>query len=458
MGEPQNLENTRSRQTTQYSREQEHEDKNLHASPIPEIDVIKFIEKTKPTITANLDIWDHYWKTGILPLRQSIDQDAPSTIERSIHIQYSVKQFVDTYHRDKGYWNLIGHGKAYPTIYTQGQLTRPGCGFLYKDEGIGCLNHQEHKDHKILVKLITNTCMRPACPICYIKWTAREALAIEEKFRRIPKLSDNRTGNPEDRTHLGKPIHVVISPSENDGALMDQHTLEAKNGAFHIINGYNTLKQKMVKHAKIIGLKAGCAIFHPFANDELNEDIAQKVEIDPHSGEFDHKSLQNYFQTLNLKGKVWYIRPHFHLIGYGNVNGSQVAKQYYKTGWITKNLGVRTSIRETALYQLSHAGTLQGQHTVIWFGAMSNRTYHKLNPEPKRDIAQTCRYCQKPLIYVKWIGSGLSPLDTVKNSGEYKVDPPDWIEISHSEYRGRTVKPLPEETNNDTTRNHTKKK
>jgi len=295
-----------------------------------------------------------------------------------------------------------------------------------------------------MIKLIVNSCMRPQCPVCYEKWAGREAYRIEERFRRVPKLAGEDPRKAESRTQWGVPIHLVISVPEAEAGLMDQVEMAAKGGKFVKVNGYTKLKRKMARIAKRVGFVGGCAIFHPFANDSVPEDTDIKVQVDPASGEFDWKALKEYFKKHNQELKLWYIRPHFHLIGYGWIEG--VEDVHAETGWVAKNLGVRDSVMSTALYQLSHAGFREGQHTVSWVGVMSNRTFKDCDPMPPDPVrAKTCPECGAELVPVRWVGEGPSPLDHVKDEGYYYVDPPGWVEIPLAEYRGRIVRPLPGE-------------
>lgn len=384
---------------------------------------------------------------GILP--SGARQASPySSYEKSIHSkypQYAIHQYVDVKKRSLVVWNLVGNGEYYPDVYGEdGILLRAGCGHLWKDEGLGCLNVGAHHDHQALIKLIVNSCMRPQCPVCYEKWAAREAFRIDERFRRVPKLRGERREDAESRTPWGVPIHVVVSVPELEAPLMDYVKLVAKGGKFVKIKGFTKLKRKMSKIAKRVGFKGGCAIFHPFANDSVPEDTEITVQVDPHSGEFDFKALKEYFSKHNKEIKLWYIRPHFHLIGYGWIEATET--EYLRSGWVVKNLGVRKSVMSTALYQLSHAGYREGQHTVSWIGFMSNRLFKKCNPYPPDGFrVATCPECGAELVHVKWVGEGPSPLDSVGAEGVYWMDPSGWVEIPFEEYRGRIVRPLPGE-------------
>ena len=418
-----------------------------------------------------------------------------SSIEKSIELEsgkyanYSVKQYVDVKRRDLFAWNLVGNGDSYPTTYNaDGSVNRAGCGFMYKDEGLGCLNSEGHDSNMGYVKLITHKCMRPQCPTDYEYWAAREASRIEDKFRRVPKL----IGQPETaegRTQIGVPIHLVISVPEKDAYLMDLNTLEVKRSRgrhacneidqteFTLINHYKKLTKKAQNIAKKVGFKGGCMIFHPFANDKLdeNDEMAESFTVDPLSGEFDVKKLKAYFRKINgeissgdpkNELRLWYIRPHFHLIGYGWIENTQ--QVYNKTGYVVKNLKARDSVFMTALYQLSHAGYREGQHTVTWIGCMSNRKYCELDPTPELPKTMpVCPECHKELKPVRWVGEGISELDSETSEGTYFVTTSLWEYIpdevvpaiydqydqlvQHERvlrspgYRGRIVKPTQEE-------------
>lgn len=394
--------------------------------------------------TQILDMQEDYYSKGILPSARQVSPN--NSIEKSIHVfsskypQYQVKQYVDVKHRNLNVWNLVGNGESYPTVIKDGEF-RAGCGYLYKDEGLGCLSVDNHTDHKAIVKLIVNSCMRPQCPICYEKWAGREAFRIEARFKRVPKLSGEDPSIAESRTNWGVPIHVVISIPGIEAYLMDDVELKPEKGKWVKKYGFKQLKKKMQRIAKMAGFLGGVAIFHPFANDELNEDESIDIKIDPHSGEFDFKSLKSYFSKRNKNIKLWYVRPHFHLIGYGWIVDTD--KINAKTGWVVKNLGVRDSVVSTALYQLSHAGFLQGIHTVSWFGVMSNRTFKDCNPLPPLPPgAPLCPECEAELKPVRWMGEGPSPLDYVSEEGYYFTEAEGWEYIPRKLYRGRIVHPL----------------
>lgn len=383
------------------------------------------------------------YERGILPLRaRQISQN--NVLENSIELesgkyaQYQVKEYVDVKNRDPGLWNLVGNGKSYPTIFEGDVVVRPGCGFMWRDEGMGCLRVEAHEGHYAKLKLISNKCMRPQCPVDYEFWAAREAGRIEERFRRVPKLSNVNDITAEARTQMGVPIHVVISVPECDAGLMDLVTLEVKRrrgrrpGKFDPsrdelvkVNHFEKLRQMVNKIAEKVGFLGGCVIFHPFANDNLGEeDPGIKISINQKTGKIDLDELKAYIERINFRNakpgedvkqtRIWFIRPHFHLIGYGWIKNVEYVSR--KTGYVIRNLGVRDSVFMTALYQLSHAGYKYGHHTVSWIGCMSTRLYCELDPTPELPVMPLrCPECDAKMYPIHWVGSkNSSVLDEYK--------------------------------------------
>jgi hypothetical protein len=212
------------------------------------------------------------------------------------------------------------------------------------------------------VKVKKRSCGRPECPKCYESWAAREAKRIE---RRISAYKMRR----------GKPIHFMVSPSERDWSL----SLDELRGRAYAI-------------AQDVGFLGGSCLFHPFREDEPT--------------------------------KRWYVSPHFHMIGYGWIRGSK--QTFERSGWVTKNLGVRESVSATAFYQLSHAGVWYGggrRHTVTWFGCLS---YSKLRVKPEAKEVEKCPLCQEELVKLLWSGD-LGSCPVPDKIGEYFVEPKGWM-------------------------------
>ena len=140
------------------------------------------------------------------------------------------------------------------------------------------------------------------------------------------------------------------------------------------------------------------------------------------------------FHPVRLDSRRWggggcpHSGPHFHVVGDGWLERAEVARGHARDGWVVKGLGVRRSVRETALYLLSHAGRADPPLTgnpaleqptggrspfevVTWFGSLSyNRLRVGRTPEP----GVFCGVCRE-LVPVRewfeltWCGSGPPP-------------------------------------------------
>lgn len=377
-----------------------------------------FYEFDKPGARELLDICQSRYRKdlaailksqGILPLPAKFPE-SPYTTKKSI--QYEKRVFVDIKAKKPlGGWIMVGNGLEYDL-----------CGHIYYDEAKGCLNVQGHKKGLIYVRLISATCFRFECPICYQKTCARAAGAIENRFARIPKIG--RDQGPEGRVKgLGVPIHVTVSPPEEE--------------AMTLWSDFKNLRKKALKLAKEAGIKGGCMIVHPWRNDIMHEEDYSFIERDK-NGDIDLESLDRYYKTLDQYRSFWYKAPHFHLICYGWLDEDKIKEIHDKTGWVIKNHGVRSSVYQTAFYQLSHAGVHPNFHVVTWFGCMSNRTYHQLDPGPKDPMAMypKCPECGEYLIDLRYDSEDPNMLQGHKEGG-YWIDPGGWRplkpeEINHS--------------------------
>ncbi|GAI64833.1 unnamed protein product, partial [marine sediment metagenome] len=342
-------------------------------------------------------------------------------IGTKISIQYSVRHYVDVKVCKPLGWNMVGNGASYEL-----------CGHIWFDEGKGCLEVKDHPDRNIYVRLIAGTCFRFECPVCYRKSCARASGRIAERFERIPKARGSRDRSAEAPVPgLGRPIHLIVSVPEDEAHLVDGQTLSYHGGKFNLKSNYSMLRAKAYKLAKKSGFKGGCCIFHPFANDKMHEDNQEDAIWDLSQEGVDLKWLKEYFDKQDRHVGFWYKRPHFHFIGYGWIEGTEAIHQ--GTGWVIKNLGVRDSVFNTALYQLSHAGVKKGVQVVTWMGCMSNSTYYKLRPEPERPRGPgKCKGCGAELRPVRWEGEGDPPL-LGHLEGGYWIDPGGWRYLEDGE-------------------------
>jgi len=234
---------------------------------------------------------------------------------------------------------------------------------------VGCLDVAAHaktrldgQSHagKIYAKRFQKSCFRADCKTCSSRWAKREASKAARRIERYSKLT-------------GKgPIHLVASPPYKDWNL-----------------DHKVLRKNLYKMMKEVGVKGGACIYHPFRyNKELNE---------------------------------WYYSPHFQIICFGWV--TNVGKNYYKTGWVVKNLGVRKTVYGTIHYLLTHTGIKKGKHSLVWFGRLS---YSKLIM-PKEPRKHLCPVCETPLYPIIFFGTDRPPPD---EEFEGWSDAYGWVRVS----------------------------
>lgn len=274
-------------------------------------------------------------------------------------------------------WMLVGNGSKYLD-----------CGSL---RFRGCLNIHEHNsldpniNGKAFVQGYYRSCARKECPICYESWSGLEAerasyrllnYAVSKNLvRELYSIKDldkrSRFVDHAFRSSKRRVIHVIFSVPKSSYA-----------------SEISVLRGQLYKLAKKSGLFGGCVIFHPFRN--------------------------------KTKGKnEWFFSPHFHVLGFGWIRNTKDI--YEKSGWIIKNAGVRKSVHNTLMYQLSHAGVHKDVHVVTWFGALS---YNKLKIEPIPEVKPVCPLCESELEELVFCGGLDRP--PPKEKGDYFLDVIDW--------------------------------
>lgn len=215
----------------------------------------------------------------------------------------------------------------------------------------GCLNEKAHAklgyENKIFAKQFQRSCYRAVCKTCYKKWIARQANKATRRIDKYAKLSNR------------KPIHVLFSPPKW------QYSKSVKD-----------LRKIMNKILREVNLKGGATIFHSF--------------------------------RFNKKYREFYFSPHFHLIGFGYIQG--IADAARKYGWFVKYLDVRKSVFQSFFYLLSHCGVKKGFHALVWLGDLS---YSKLKLEKEPD-SNLCPLCSQKLV-------------PIYHEGEHSGIPPDEI-------------------------------
>jgi len=270
------------------------------------------------------------------------------------------------------------------------EVTKTTCGqFVY----LGCLEHNQH-GHKILAgqKTLTNdqaksydhitvrklSCGKLDCPVCYEKACAKQAVKIENRLKQF-KWTNRKTT---------KYYHWTVSVSSKDYHLTPKQ-----------------LRHKAIKIAKLAGIKGGGIVFHHLRRYQTD---------DSQTGTFEQGS------DWKTAPASWYFSPHFHVLGVGFTSPKKIFETYQKTGWVTKNLGERESIRATALYQLSHAYIPEKGHAFVWFGLLS---YNSFKSKPVPIEKPVCPECGTELQRVKPISSKLDIVKTkLTDEGEYVIE------------------------------------
>lgn len=274
-------------------------------------------------------------------------------------------------------------------VMASGGEVKEDCG---KTLVFGCLNVEEHLEEnhrldgseshagKVYVDLRRHSCMRLECPVCYEKAAAREAGRIEHRM----KAWHSR----------GKPIHFVVS---------------APFSLYYL--SIERLREIAYKVARSVGFWGGSCIVHPWRE-------RCKICGTPKDG------TEKRCLNCGCGELVWYFSPHFHMIGYGFISGEKVAKEYARSGWISKKVGAtreeEDAVFKTAMYQVSHCGVKKNRHSVTWFGAMA---YSKLKVEKEIVAKKVCPLCGSELEALRYLGDGPLPWT---EEGDHYGDLQDW--------------------------------
>jgi hypothetical protein len=201
----------------------------------------------------------------------------------------------------------------------------------------------------------THSCHNPNCPVCYESWASRQAGNSSDRIVQAIGLYKHAGYK------IGRVNHIVFSPPQE----MAIDMIGTKEGA-------KKLRSMAVWHSIKAGVRGGCIIPHPFRQNDPRED--------------------NYRE--DLKPYVWYLSPHFHVIGVGWLKKSN--EFYSETGWIYKNIGRRDTIKGTIKYTLTHCGIVQGMQALTYFGLFSNNKI-VIDKIDKVTEAIKCKACGEAL-------------------------------------------------------------
>ncbi len=239
-------------------------------------------------------------------------------------------------------------------------------------------------------------CGRFSCPVCALSaggWASREAGAIAHRVRAGVSAVRRRA------------IHVVVSPPPN----VPLDTLE----------NYLDLRHAAYAAARSRGFRGGGVVFH-------------------------HMRLgaRRFNQGRSLGCRPG---PHFHLLGDGwitqpgpcvHAQSDTMAFCRHRpdpyAGWVVKNLGVRKSVRSTALYLLSHASQgilpkpdLRPPEVVTWFGSMA---YNRLKLAPEAPGPMVCAVCKLSVPHAEWFLLAWSGQGPPPEGGSGVCEPGSWSE------------------------------
>ncbi len=263
------------------------------------------------------------------------------------------------------------------TIFTlpgQGEQTNANCGAWRS--AVSCPDFG-NGDHDRFV--IPYSCHNPDCPICNESWASRQADKTNERFMHAYNLYLGAG------YHLGMVKHFTFSPPPGLAAAL-----------IRSVEGYRDLKKKCYELLKYVGCIGGAVVFHPFRQN------------DPREPNFDP----------DLPAYVWYVSPHFHVVGYGFLLKSD--NFFRETGWVYKQHERRETLRGTVKYLLSHCGIRHGMQALCYFGLLSNNKI-VIDKILKTDEPLLCQKCGKPMHeFAIRCGDECTEVDWTDDQGEFR--------------------------------------
>ena len=262
----------------------------------------------------------------------------------SVLKDYSEGEPVDSGNFSFGEFELVGHGKV-----TNGYCGRFS-GYFYGCDRVELHNKTtldgvNHAGKVHVEKPIFHSCNKPSCPICYkFGWAVREAKAIEARLKEASK-------------RFGQVEHLSISvPVKDYGFDME------------------SLRLKVIKHLKALGVVGGVLIVHGFRYADYEKAKRKKV-------------VEGWRWSIHFHGLVYILGGYSRcrkcerkwncLKGCGGFD-DKAWQAFQKSGYYVKVFGKRKSVFMTAFYQLHHSTMRKDSvrfHVATWFG---NCSYRKL--------------------------------------------------------------------------------
>ena len=374
----------------------------------------------------------------------------------------------DEYECDYTYHKYVYGGVFYPKtapwwwwkLPGTGDRTSPYCGTVWQGEYKICNEVGKHDllgEHTYLSKdgyvtetlhgmsevvLPASTCKKLACPVCYPTAISRMLIRVKAQLMRVPVafgsfptaikqvdiegrpvlLSADMFGEYippvrmrtlEDTTVYGKFKHVVVSPSEEDKALIKTE------------KGYRELVKKKVKLLKRVGYVGAVSIPHPFKIKKKPKSEIMRINEDT-----DRRTLIKYAKYNNDHVDVT-MDPHFHEMALGTLDTEEIKKVYEETGWVIKELEERKTVYGTLFYELTHAGYHHTFDTITYWGVLARGSKILLDEEEHEDHVEKCA-CGTELKRYVWAAEGKPLLSKEAAAGEAGVY---WVKVDMKNFR-----------------------
>ena len=266
--------------------------------------------------------------------------------------KYSETSPIDDYVSEFGDFAKVSY-RGYRMPGSNKEKTHDWCGTW---KVMGCLNNSKHPEGKVYAKPVKRSCFKALCPVCKNAWLYREAHAATKRIDRYEMLSER------------KALHLVWSPSPNNPIIYEP---------------LSVLRKACYSAMKEVGVEGGAVIFHAYRDREYNG------------------------------FRQWYYSPHFHIIGFGWIEGTK--EHHAKNNTVIVNLGTRDSVLATVVYQLSHCTIKQGKknarHSLTWIGSLS---YSKLSIPKEEADEQKCPYCYDNLVTLEFCDGYDPPPDGIE--------------------------------------------
>ncbi len=327
-----------------------------------------------------------------------------------------------TYRHDSVLMRIVSNHSIF-RLPGQGEQTNAKCGQWVHP--LSCPDYGDHQhslegriEHDRFVA--QHSCHRPDCPICHESWGARQATNTADRLMQAVGLYRaagygiqwiDKFGRVLTRK-IGRIDHVMLSPPQLEWVMASVSTLA----------GARALHNEARRIIRKAGMVGGVLVFHCFRQN------------DPRESNF----------REDMEPWVWYVSPHFHVIGCGFLQQSDIF--YAETnGWTYKKMERRETIYGTVKYVLSHCGIADGMQAVTYFGLFSN---NKIVVEKIEKVMQPikCKACGKEMhLYSLWEGDEKTEVDWTDDRGVY------YQPLVKKTYKLRDKpRPAPTHTRNDT--------